>query len=59
MSEWTEDQDPYEILGLTQGHESTDTEVKKVRRLHTQLRPESAQKAFLTVPSASGRHTGC
>lgn len=33
MSEWTEDQDPYEVLGLTQGHESTETQIKKAYRL--------------------------
>lgn len=30
MSDWTEDQDPYEVLGLTQGHESTEAQIKKV-----------------------------
>ena len=29
MTEWTEDQDPYEVLGLTQGHDSTETQIKK------------------------------
>ncbi|KAL0046923.1 hypothetical protein WJX82_001790 [Trebouxia sp. C0006] len=33
MTEWTEDQDPYEVLGLTQGHESTETQIKKAYRL--------------------------
>ena len=31
MSSWEEDQDPYEILGLAQGHESTEAQIKKVR----------------------------
>ena len=30
MSSWEEDQDPYEILGLSQGHESTEAQIKKV-----------------------------
>ena len=30
MSDWPEDQDPYEILGLAQGHESTEAQIKKV-----------------------------
>ena len=30
MSDWAEDQDPYEILGLAQGHESTEAQIKKV-----------------------------
>ncbi|DBB01120.1 hypothetical protein WJX77_003151 [Trebouxia sp. C0004] len=33
MSDWTEDQDPYEVLGLTQGHESTGAQIKKAYRL--------------------------
>ena len=32
MSEWAEDQDPYEVLGLNQRHESTEAEIKKVRQ---------------------------
>lgn len=35
MSGWAEDQDPYEVLELTQGHESTEAQIKKVRaKLH-------------------------
>ena len=30
MSNWAEDQDPYEILGLAQGHESKEAQIKKV-----------------------------
>lgn len=30
MSDWAEDQDPYEILGLAQGHENTEAQIKKV-----------------------------
>ena len=30
MSDWAEDQDPYDILGLAQGHESTEVQIKKV-----------------------------
>ncbi|KAL3162426.1 hypothetical protein ABBQ32_010096 [Trebouxia sp. C0010 RCD-2024] len=32
MSDWAEDQDPYEILGLAQGHESTEAQIKKAYR---------------------------
>ena len=30
MSDWTDNQDPYQVLGLTQGHETTEAELKKV-----------------------------
>lgn len=33
MSEWAEDQDPYEVLGLSQRHESSEAEIKKAYRL--------------------------
>ena len=43
MSEWAEDQDPYEVLGLSQRHESTEAEIKKV---HTR-----ASSGFASVSS--------
>lgn len=36
MSDWAEDQDPYEILGLAQGHESTEAQIKKVCQYHAE-----------------------
>ncbi len=58
MSEWTEDQDPYEVLGLTQGHESTETQIKKVLVLVHVCRATSLQAKTLTIFSCSDRHTG-
>ena len=41
MADWAEDQDPYQILSLSQGHESTEAEIKKVH-----LHPLKSQHYF-------------
>ena len=57
MSEWTEDQDPYEVLGLTQGHESTETQIKKAWLLVHACLLESAGQS-LDYFGCSDRRTG-
>ena len=37
MADWTDNQDPYQVLGLTQGHESTEAEIKKAREMICKL----------------------
>ena len=44
MSDWAEDQDPYEILGLAQGHESTEAQIKKVCLLSRSDTPGKLQR---------------
>ena len=49
MTEWTEDQDPYEVLGLTQGHESTETQIRKAWFLVHACLGTSLQAKALTI----------
>lgn len=50
MSEWAEDQDPYEILGLAQGHESTEAQIKKVWQNQAQAPSASYRRdLFATI----------
>jgi hypothetical protein len=58
MSEWTEDQDPYEVLGLTQGHESTEAQIKKVWFLVRACLGTSLQAKALTILGCFDRRTG-
>lgn len=58
MTEWTEDQDPYEVLGLTQGHESTETQIKKAWFLvHACLRTSLQAKALTILVVLTGLQT--
>ncbi len=58
MTEWTEDQDPYEVLGLTQGHESTETQIKKAWfSVHACLGTSLQAKALTILVVLTGLQT--
>lgn len=59
MTDWTETQDPYQVLGLAQGHETTEAELKKVRRHRSWHLCGSPASARADVVRCCYRHTEC
>ncbi len=53
MGDWTEGQTPYDILGLTNGPEATDAEIRKVRTR------EGWASACTLMHSTAEQHAAC